>query len=390
VFKVIKRTEGSKARVGLLTTAHGQIKTPAYIFVGTDARIRTLNNKELTMTDIQIIIANTYHLWRQLADKRLENFEGLHKYMDWDRPLITDSGGFQVFSLGFAREFGGNKLKIKSNKKIYRKPEENLVKVTDEGVYFKLEDKEEFLDAKKSIWIQERLGADIILAFDEPSSPYHTYDYTKQAMERTHRWAENSISAKKSDQQLFGIIQGGEYQNLRVQSAKYIDNLDFNGYSLGGAFGSSFGSKSQDTFSEIDWMVPYLSEDKPRHLLGIGRVKDIFVGVSKGIDLFDCVIPTREGRHGKLYTKTGEVNIKNAQYAKDDSVIDEKCQCRVCSNLKITKSRLRELFKAKDFLAGKYATIHNIYFFNNLMSEIRQAILENRLSDIKNQFFMYY
>ncbi len=390
MFKLIKKSDSSTARVGILKTTHGEVKTPAYIFVGTDAEIRTLDSKELNNIDIQIIISNTYHLWRQLGDGKLESFQGLHDYMNWKRPLITDSGGFQVFSLGYAREFGGSKVKLKKISNENKKPEDNLVRVTEGGVYFKLDGKETFLDAKKSIWIQERLGADIILAFDEPSSPYHDYSYTKEAMERTHRWAKDSIKAKQSQQKLFGIVQGGEYQDLREESAKYINSLDFDGYSLGGAFGSSFGSKPEETFAEIDWMVPHLDEDKPRHLLGIGKVRDIFVGVSKGIDLFDCVIPTREARHGKLYTKKGEINIKNSKYKEDNSSIDSECGCQVCNEIKLSRLELRKLFKDKDLLAGKYATIHNIWFFANLMREIRGAVGTNSLEDLQKRYFKYY
>lgn len=389
MFEVITKDKNSQARVGRLKTNHGLVETPAYIIVGTNAQVRTLNREELNKTDIQIIIANTYHLWQEFGDDKLAKFEGLHSYMNWPKSLMTDSGGFQVFSLGYAREFGGSKVEQLTASKQQAKSK-NLVRVNDDGVYFKVNDREEFLDAKKSIKIQQQLGADIILAFDEPSSPHHDKSYTKKAMIRTHDWAKRSIKAHTSKQQLFGIVQGGVYPDLREESAKYIDSLSFDGYSLGGAFGSSFGSKPEDTFREIDWMMPHLNQDKPRHLLGIGRVKDVFIGVAKGIDMFDCVIPTREARHGKLYTKTGEINIKNSQYTNDESLIESGCRCLTCSEYKVSRAKLRKLFKAKSDKAGKYATIHNIYFFNQMMAEIRQSLVEDKFSNLKKKYFQFY
>jgi tRNA-guanine transglycosylase len=389
VFEVTKFSSKSKARLGRLETGHGLVKTPTYIFVGTEGKIRTLSPTELNNTDIEIIISNTYHLWREMGfdDNNLKKFEGLHQYMNWQRPIMTDSGGFQVFSLGYAREFGGNK--VKNSNKVVQKTKRNLVKITEEGVYFKIKGKQIFLDAGKSIQIQESLGADIILAFDEPSSPYHSKRYTELAMERTHRWAEKSLEAHSSNQTLFGIVQGGEYQDLRVKSAKLINSLGFDGYSLGGAFGNSFGSKSEDTFAEIDWMIEHLDDNKPRHLLGIGRVRDLFIGVKKGIDMFDCVIPTREGRHGKVYTKEGEINIKNAQFKNDKDLLGNNCNCLACRN-KITRGDLRKLFKDKNRLAGKYATAHNIAFFTNLMREIRRAIKIEELKTLEDKYLKYY
>jgi len=383
MFKVIKKDPKSRARTGELNTAHGVVKTPSYVVVGTEAEVRAVKSSDLALTKTQIIITNTYHLWQKLEDKGLEKYPGLHKEMNWAKPLMTDSGGFQVFSLGYARELGGGKVASKQGE---RKKDKNLVRVTNKGVYFKVNNKEQFLDAKKSIKIQKQLGADIILAFDEPSSPYHDYKYTKKAMERTHVWAKDCLRYKKSKQQLFGIIQGGIFQDLREQSAKYIGKLDFDGFAIGGAFGSSFGSKAEDTFKELDWIIPYLPESKPRHLLGIGKVADLLRGVEAGIDTFDCVIPTREARHGSIYTAKGRLNLKKAEFAQDDSVLDPDCNCHICKKLKIKKSQLRKLFKAHDKKAGTYATIHNLYYFNDLMEQIRQAIDNGTFANFKKEY----
>jgi len=383
MFKIKTKDLKSRARTGVLKTAHGIVKTPSYVVVGTEAEVRTVKSSNLALTKTQAIISNTYHLWQKLGDQGLKKYPGLHKAMNWPGVVMTDSGGFQVFSLGYARELGGGKV---ANKQAEKKKDKNLVRVTDKGVYFKVDGKEQYLDAKKSIKIQEQLGADIILAFDEPSSPYHDHAYTKKALERTHVWAKQCLKYKKSKQQLFGIIQGGIFQDLREQSAKYIGKLDFDGFAIGGAFGSSFGSKAEDTFKELDWVIPYLPEHKPRHLLGIGKVADLFRGVEAGIDTFDCVIPTREARHGSIYTAKGRLNLKKAEFAKDDSVLDPDCDCYVCKKLKIKRSKLRQLFKARNLKAGQYATIHNLYYFNNLMEQIRQAIDNNSFASFKNDY----
>jgi queuine tRNA-ribosyltransferase/7-cyano-7-deazaguanine tRNA-ribosyltransferase len=290
-FIIEKKSDKYRARAGLLKTENSSFKTPAYIMVATEGKIRTLPSNVLNQTRTQVVIANTFHLWQKIGDSGLNKFPGLHSYMNWDRPIITDSGGFQVFSMGFARELGGGKVGCGKDEE---KRDENLVRVTNQGVYFSTQNGEKFLDAKKSIEIQEKLGADIILAFDEPSSPYHDKNYTKKAMERTHRWAHDSIKYhKRKKQSLFGIVQGGAYDDLRKESAKYIGSLDFDGFSIGGAFSQSFGSQRKETVSELEAAVPQLPDDKPRHLLGIGQVEDIFIGVKAGIDMFDCVIPTR-------------------------------------------------------------------------------------------------
>ncbi|MBI4118824.1 MAG: tRNA guanosine(34) transglycosylase Tgt [Parcubacteria group bacterium] len=378
MFKVLKKDAGSRARLGVLETPHGAVETPGYVVVGTHAQVRELSPKDLEKTKTQIIIANTYHLWQALGDAGLKKYSGLHQEMNWRRPLMTDSGGFQVFSLGFARELGIGKVATRVSPLATR---ENLVRITDDGVYFHTEKGDQYLDAKKSIWIQERLGADIILAFDEPTSPLHDYQYNQTALERTHRWAKESLKAKTSNQFLYGIVQGGLFEDLRRASAEFIGSMDFDGLAVGGSFGSAFGGQSKN-FQELDWVVPHLPENKPRHLLGIGLVEDLFMGVAKGIDTFDCVVPTREGRHGNLYTSPGEINIHRGLYRDDVGLIDPECECEVCAVKKTSRGRLRQLFKDKNSEAGYLASFHNVYFFNNLMNQIRQAIAEDRFGKL--------
>ncbi|MBI2052593.1 MAG: tRNA guanosine(34) transglycosylase Tgt [Candidatus Sungbacteria bacterium] len=383
MFKVLKKDAGSRARLGLLETPHGAVETPSYVVVGTHARVRELLPDDLEKTKTQIVIANTYHLWQALGDAGLKKYPGLHQEMNWNQPLMTDSGGFQVFSLGFARELGVGK--ISNTECLIGKTKKNLVKVTDDGVYFQTEKGDQYLDAKKSIWIQERLGADIILAFDEPTSPLHDYKYNQTALERTHRWAKESLAAKTSSQFLYSIVQGGLFEDLRRKSAEFIGPLDFDGIAIGGSFGSAFGGQSK-SFQELDWVVPHLPENKPRHLLGIGLVEDLFIGVAKGIDTFDCVVPTREGRHGNLYTAQGEINIHRGLYRDDQTVLDSGCACEVCSVKKTSRGQLHQLFKDKNPEAGYLASFHNVYFFNNLMAEIRRSIAEGKFEELKSRY----
>ncbi|MFY9493118.1 MAG: tRNA guanosine(34) transglycosylase Tgt [Minisyncoccia bacterium] len=381
MFKILKKDSNSKARLGVLETPHGAVETPTYVVVGTHAKVRELSPQDLINSKTQIVIANTYHLWQALGDEGLKKYQGLHQAMNWNRPLMTDSGGFQVFSLGFARELGVGKIGDRSNKTHRTDKEKNLVKITDDGVYFQVDGGEQFLDAAKSIWIQEQLGADIILAFDEPTSPLHDYKYNQEALTRTHRWAAESLKAKTSQQFLYGIVQGGLFEDLRQESAKFTSSLDFDGFAVGGSFGASFGGEGR-SFAELDWVVPHLPENKPRHLLGIGLVEDLFAGVSKGIDTFDCVVPTREGRHGNLYTSQGEINIQRGLYRSDQTILDPDCRCEVCAVKKTSRGQLRQLFKDKNREAGYLASFHNVYFFNNLMAQIRQAIAAGRFGKL--------
>jgi len=381
MFQIVLQDPHSRARAGVITTAHGTIQTPAYVIVGTHAAVRCLTPQELNQSQTQVIIANTYHLWKTLGDVALERYPGLHQQMDWNRPIMTDSGGFQVFSMGFARAQGVGKLRRPAE----RSGRENLIEITDDGVYFNDEGQRKYLDAETSIAIQRQLGADMIVAFDECTSPLHDYEYTKQSLERTHQWAKRSLAARTSKQLMYGVVQGGVYEDLRNQSARFIGNLPFDGIAIGGAFGSSFGSTKADTFRELEWSVPYLPPDRPRHLLGIGRIEDLFYGVERGIDTFDCVVPTREARHGWLWTIRGKLDITKGKYRSDHKPIDDDCHCATCSTIGLSRQRLCELFKAKNPLAGEYATIHNVFFYNTLMEKIRESILEDRFLEFKQE-----
>lgn len=386
MFKILKEAPVSNARRGVIETPHGLIETPAYVIVGTHAEVRCLEPQELEAAGTQLIIANTYHLWRELGDEGLGSYPGLHEAMRWPHPLMTDSGGFQVFSLGVAREDGVGKVKKNERQKEGRGPEEGLVRVTDSGVYFMENGEEQYLDAELSMKIQEQLGADIIVAFDEPTSPLHDYEYTKQSLERTHRWAERSLEAKTSNQLMYGVVQGGAFPDLRKESAEFIGRLPFEGFAIGGAFGDSFGSRKDQMVDELSFSIPFLPKDRPRHLLGIGRVEDLFIGVEAGIDTFDCVIPTREARHGSLWTRQGRFDVKKAMYEDDGSPIDSECLCPVCAVHQIDRRALRNLFKEKNPQAGELATLHNVYFFNNLMSEMRQAIQQDSWAELKGKY----
>ncbi len=408
MFKILKKDQQSNARRGVLETPHGEVHTPAFVAVGTNAKIRTLEPADLEKTNTQLIIVNTYHMWKELGEERLKTFSGLHSHMSWPKTLMTDSGGFQVFSLGYGRVTGTGKIaQTPENSLLSEQPEKNLTKITEDGVYFfdpaplvnregshetqltkgaGFDGEEHFLDAEKSMKIQEQLGADIIFAFDEPSSPLHDYNYSKVAMDRTHRWAVRSLKARTSNQLLFGIIQGGSFEDLRKESARVISGMPFDGFGVGGSFGNSFGSRSANTFQEISWVCPLLPEEKPRHLLGIGRIEDIFIGVSQGIDSFDCVIPTREARHGSIWTATGRIDMKKGIFADDTAVLDENCSCFVCSTLKISKGALHHLFKAKNFDAGRFATIHNLAFSNGLLAEIRTALENNTFRELQLKY----
>src|SRR3989344_5538008 len=385
MFRIIKKDKNSLARTGIIETPHGIIETPAYAIVGTHGQIKCLPTKKIPQTKTQLVMANTYHLWQDFkeSDGKIEKLPSVQSFFGQNMSTITDSGGFQVFSMGFGREHKTGKITD-----LYRKdlgapePERNIVKITEEGAFFKPEGQEEqFLGPELSIKIQEKLGADLILAFDECTSPHHGHEYNKKAMDRTHRWAKVCLETQtRKDQMLYGIVQGGIFKDLREESAQFINSLPFGGIAVGGAFEKS----ANGSFDVLRWTIPYLDENRPRHFLGIGQIGDIFESVELGIDTFDCVIPTREARHGGIYTKQGRIDITRPQYATDDSKLDLNCLCQVC--LILTKAQLREQFKSKNPLAGENATIHNIFFFNNLMAEIREAIKNDRLPELKKEY----
>ncbi len=372
-FRVLKKDKNSLARTGVIETPHGVVETPAYVVVGTNAAVRTLTPHDITETKTQIVIVNTYHMWKDLGEK-LETFSGLHEKMEWSGPLMTDSGGFQVFSFGFGREHGIGKVR-----EVPSRSSENLTKITEEGVYF-YDDKERFLSPEISMHIQEKLGADIVFAFDECTSPLNSYKYVKDSMERTHRWALRSLATKmRSDQALYGIVQGGEFRDLREESARVIGRMAFEGLAIGGSFGKL------EMHDVLRWTVPLLPDGKPRHLLGIGRIEDVLNAVELGIDTFDCVIPTREARHGSLWTEGGRFDVRKGKYENDENRIQDDCSCPVCSK-NVTRSELHNLFKLRDREAGRLATIHNVWFFNDLMRRIRESIKEGKFGELKKEY----
>jgi queuine tRNA-ribosyltransferase/7-cyano-7-deazaguanine tRNA-ribosyltransferase len=397
-FKIIKKTN-SRGRVGVFKNHFGnEIETPCYVTVGTNAKVRTLESADLIAVKTSAIISNTFHLWRGtegITFPEIKERGGLHKVMGFDGLIMTDSGGFQVFSMGIAREHGVGKVapQIPGHRDFGEdtySPEKNTVKITDEGAWFKENGEDVFLGPKESIQIQEELGADIILAFDEPTSPFHDKKYTEEAMQRTHRWAKLCLDYKtRNDQLLYGIVQGGTFQDLRKLSSEFIGGLSFGGFAIGGSFSESFGDSREETFQVLEWTVPYLPEDKPRHLLGIGRPEDILDAVEFGIDTFDCVIPTREARHGAAWTKYGRIDMTKSINKEDNSKLEDDCVCPTCEN-GINKKEIFRLIKLKNASAAKYLTIHNLWFFNNFMRQIREAMKNDFFDEFKKLFLETY
>jgi queuine tRNA-ribosyltransferase/7-cyano-7-deazaguanine tRNA-ribosyltransferase len=403
-FAIEKKDHDSLARFARYETPHGVIETPAFITVGTQGTVKSLTPEDLREIGAQVVLGNTYHLYLRPGAELVQELGGLHKFMGWDGPMVTDSGGFQVFSLGaamedgvgkianiFPEERGGNPTRRKGTGSNHGK----LVKIDEEGVTFTshLDGSLHLLTPEKSIEIQQKLGADIILAFDECTSPLAGYEYTKKAMDRTHRWAVRCLEAvqtkkqrnqetEKREQALFGIVQGGEYEDLRKESAAFISSLPFDGYAIGGSLGKS----KQDMHRVLEWTIPLLSDEKPRHLLGIGEVGDMFEAVERGIDLFDCVQPTRLGRTGELITSEGSMNIRNAMFARDHNPPDPACSCKTCAQF--SRAYLHHLFRAEELLAYRLASYHNLFFVHSVMREIREAIKNGTLRELKRKFLM--
>ena len=378
-FKILEKDQNSQARTGKITTPHGVIETPAFVVVGTRAKVKCLEPQDLQKVGTQLIIANTFHLWRDLGDK-LDSFPGLAEYTGWGIPTMTDSGGYQVFSFGFRREDPTGK--ISGSAPLQRGPRENMTRITDEGVFFRDGDTEGFLNPRISIGIQEKLGADIIFAFDECTSPNHPHEYIKKSLERTEKWAVESLTAHtRKDQLLYGIVQGSLNQELRTKAAKFLGSLDFGGYGVGG----SLPEEAEKMHEELGWITANLPEEKPRHLLGVGKIRDILLAVDQGMDTFDCVIPTREARHGRIWTLGGHFDILKQRFADDTSILVPNCQCPACQ-AGTTKSQLRALFKEKNPEAGHLASIHNVFFLNDAFRQIREAIHEGRFQLLKEEW----
>jgi len=373
-FKIIKKSKNSKARIGLLKTSHGIVETPCLVPVATQAVVKTLTAEEAEQTKSQILICNTYHLHLRPGEEIIKKSGGLHKFMNWQRPLMTDSGGFQVFSLGFGKDFGTGKiLKEKNDREIKSGSQPKLLKITEDGVYLPshLNGQKIFLGPKESIKMQEKLGADIIFAFDECTSPIADYKYTKKSLEKTHRWAKICLKAKsvkRKTQSLFGIVQGGKYKDLRIESAKFIGSLPFDGFGIGG----EFGDDKKIMAKMLNWVIKELPEEKPRHLLGIGYLEDIPKIIKAGIDTFDCNVPTHYARRGIAFGSFGKINMKQANLLNDKNPLDKKCDCFVCQNYK--RNYISHLFRANEITALKLLTFHNLYFFNTFIEAIRVKI----------------
>ncbi len=406
-FTIQKKIKGKLGRAGTLVTKNGVIETPSFVVVGTKATVKAVTPEQLLSLGTQVVLANTYHLYLQPGDKLIHEAGGFPKFMNWKGPSMTDSGGFQVFSLGAA--FGTSVSKVakkdvglaesvdksgaekNTNANDLSKEESPLgalAKIDEEGVTFKsfIDGSEHRFTPERSIEIQHNIGADMIFAFDECTSPNASHEYQTEAMARTHRWAARCLEYHKAnntkDQALLGIVQGGRFEDLRKESARQIAAMDFDGFGIGGSF------DKEDMYSAVEWVNTILPEEKPRHLLGIGEPSDLFGGIENGIDLFDCVAPTRMARHGSIFTEHGRINILNAKYVKQFSAMDPSCTCYTCTNY--TAAYLSHLFRAKEMLAGTLASIHNLHFIVHLVKRIRQSILDDKFYEFKESFLKGY
>lgn len=364
-YELIKTDPRTKARRGRVTTPHGTIETPVFMPVGTAATVKAMRPEQVEETGAEIILSNTYHLYLRPGQEIVREAGGLHRFMNWNKSILTDSGGFQVFSLGAMR------------------------KISEEGVQFRshIDGSKHMLTPEKSMEIQNALGSDIIMAFDE-CAPYPAdRQYVKDSLERTTRWLKRCKDYHKNTekQSLFGIMQGGMYADLRKQSAEEIVELDLPGYAIGGL---SVGEPKPLMYEMLDGCVDYLPKEKPRYLMGVGSPDCLFEGVERGIDMFDCVLPTRIARHGMAMTSVGRVNIKNAKYERDFTALDPNCDCYTCRNY--SRAYLRHLFKADEILSSMLMTNHNIHFLVNTMKNIRKSIEEDRFLEYKKEFYDSY
>ncbi|MCI5662559.1 MAG: tRNA guanosine(34) transglycosylase Tgt [Clostridia bacterium] len=360
-FELLHVCKQTGARRGRLHTPHGVIETPIFMPVGTQASVKTMSPDELKDCGAQIILSNTYHLHVRPGEDLIQRAGGLHRFMNWDRPILTDSGGFQVFSLA------------------------SLRKVEERGVEFRshLDGSKMFIGPEESIAIQQALGSDIMMQFDE-CSPYPCdYDRAKGAMHRTLRWLDRCMKAKTSENQaLFGIVQGAFYSDLRIECAKEMAKLDLPGFGIGGL---SVGEPKEVMYDMLEKMMPYMPENKPRYLMGVGSPDCLIEGVLRGVDMFDCVLATRVARNGTVFTHDGRLVVRNAKYAEDFTPLDPDCDCYACRNF--TRGYIRHLFKAGEILALRLNSIHNIYFLTHMMTEIREAIEADALLDWANAFY---
>ncbi|MBI5734092.1 MAG: tRNA guanosine(34) transglycosylase Tgt [Candidatus Kerfeldbacteria bacterium] len=374
-FKILKTSRHSAARLGVLQTPHGLVETPCLVPVATQATVKTLTGDEVLATGSRLLIANTYHLHLRPGEAVVKKAGGLHKFMNWPGGLMTDSGGFQVFSLGFGLDLGVSKIAQNKKPLVIGKRQPSRLKITPEGVEFRshLDGRKLFIGPRESIRIQEKLGADIIFAFDECPPPSVDYKYIKESVARTHRWAKICLTSLRSTQALFGIVQGGRYQDLRTASARYLAALDFAGFGIGGEFG--YGKAAMKRMLQL--VNKALPPAKPRHLLGIGHVEDLWPIIKSGVDTFDCSVPTHYARHGLAFTSQGRINLRSAANLKSGRPLDKNCRCYVCQSY--TLSYLNHLIRAQEITGLKLLTFHNLFYFNSLVARARLAIKQGRL-----------
>lgn len=355
----VLREEG-RARLGIVRTLHGDIDTPVFMPVGTQGIVKATSPRDLKEMGIKIILANAYHLYLRPGDVLIREMGGIHKFAGWDGAVLTDSGGYQIFSLGVLRE------------------------IKEDGVLFQshIDGSRHFLTPEKVVEVQENIGADILMCLDECVPYPSSYEYTKSSVELTSRWARRCKDAKKPDGgMLFGIVQGGFYHDLRLKSAQELIDMDFDGYAIGGL---SVGEPKSIMWEMIDTVIDMLPQGKPKYLMGVGFPEDILEGISRGIDMFDCVIPTRHARNGSLFTREGRINIKHAQYIKDEQPVDEACQCYTCRTF--SRAYLRHLFVSHELSSYFLNTIHNIFFYNSLLVTIRKALQEGTFNALYGQY----
>ncbi len=395
-FDIVHKDKNTRARAGVVHTDHGDIETPVFMPVGTQATVKTLGPDDLQNAGAQIILNNTYHLYLRPGAELIQKLGGVHKFQNWHKPILTDSGGFQVYSLGL-----GQKTKYPEKTtwdKVADEGVDMLAKVDEEGVTFKshLDGSMHRFTPEISIQTQHKLGADIILAFDECTPYPATPEYARASLDRTHRWAKQSLEAHQALQKttkkdyrqfLFGIVQGAVYKDMREESAKYIGSLDFDGFCIGGV---SVGEPKEEMYKAVEYGVPYLPEEKPRHLLGVGDVDDLFECIERGMDMFDCVSPTRLARNGSLFTSQGtretkfRMIITNGPNRESSEPIDPDCTCYTCQNY--TRAYLHHLYKANELLAYRLGSIHNVHFCVQLVQQIRQSILDGNFVDLKKKW----
>lgn len=399
-FKILKEHKNGLARVGEIHTEHGIIKTPAFIPVGTKATVKSLTPEQVKSLGAQAVLANTYHLYLEPGEEIVTKSGGLQNFMNWHGPTFTDSGGFQVFSLGAA--FGHSISKItKGNEDEIMLPHEQEVvegkkrsnagkaRIDENGVMFRshIDGSAHYFTPERAIEIQHTIGADIIFAFDECTSPMEGEHYQKRSLDRTHRWAKRCLDFHHSKdiserQALYAVVQGGRFEHLRKESAQFLAAMDFDGFGIGGSFAK------EDMKSSVLWTNENLPKEKPRHLLGIGEVEDLFMGVEYGCDTFDCVAATRIARNGKVYTLDGKINLMNEKYREDFTPINKECDCYTCQNF--TKAYLSHLFRGKEMLAATLATIHNLRFIVRLVDQMREHLLSDTFEEFKKDFLKRY